>query len=138
MDASVQRKLINAAQLLGPLSRSAAMVFFAGVIILAEMQDTARHTSVFQTLQVLVFSALAFILVCGLAVLAIGLSTKCPSCGRRATFVGPRNSAHPYPLSTGERFVSFFWPTAAYRAASRCSNCGQPFTDASNAQSPNS
>jgi hypothetical protein len=137
MNASTEQKLGLLAQALGPLSRTAAVLMLTVVFVLAAMQDTARHTSVFQALSVFIFSMIGFVLASGLVVLAIGLSIKCQSCGRRATFVGPRNPKHPYPLTTPQRLASFFWPTEAYFKANRCSNCGHAFHQRSNGQSPN-
>jgi len=127
MNVSTERKFLMITQVLGPLSRSAALVMFAAVLYLAVMQDTERHTPLFQALEVLVFSILGFILVAGLLVAAIGFSIKCRSCGRRATFIGPFNPQHPNSLSKDQRVLSFFWPTRAYMALLQCNNCGKAY-----------
>jgi hypothetical protein len=129
MTTRTQRKLLQVVHALGSLGRSLTLLMFAAVFYLARTQATDRHTSLFQAVQTFVFAVMAFILLGGVVVFAVGVSIRCASCGRRATFIGPRSSKYPDPLSSKQRAVSFFWPTRAYLTALQCSNCGALFPE---------
>jgi len=138
VNASSERKLLTAALASGSLTRLAVVLMFAAVFYLAATQDTDRGTPLFRALELFVFSVIGWMVLVGTVVLVVALSVKCASCGRRATYIGPRNPKHTYPFTYGERVTSFFWPTRRYLQFIQCNNCGKLHHHQDETHRPNS